>query len=52
MDNKEAYPFLLKQMLQKIGSNPKTSDEFSFGFNGWKSATISLLERIFGNELA
>jgi len=53
MDKNEAYIFLLKQQLEKlenIGSNPKTSDEFSFGINGWKSATISVLERIFGKD--
>lgn len=53
MDNKEAYLFLQRQQLEKldkIGLNPKTSDEFSFGVNGWKGATISVLERIFGTE--
>jgi hypothetical protein len=50
---KEKYLLLLNRQLtelDKIGSNPKTQDEYSFGVDAWKSSTISVIERIFGTE--
>lgn len=32
--------------LEKIGMNQATQMEYSFGVDAWKSATISILERI------
>lgn len=47
----ERYIELLNRQLkelEKVGSNPLTAKEFSFGVDAWKSSTISILERIFG----
>ena len=44
---------LLKRQLEelrKVGNNPQTKSEYSFGVEAWKSSTISILERIFGKE--
>lgn len=44
---------LLKRQLEeldKIGTNPSTQNEYSFGVDAWKSSTISILERVFGKE--
>jgi hypothetical protein len=49
----EKYIELLKRQLQeldKIGTNPATVSEWSFGVEAWKSSTIAILERIFGQE--
>lgn len=49
----EKYIELLKRQLrelEKVGSNPATNSEYSFGVDAWKSSTIGILERIFGPE--
>jgi hypothetical protein len=49
----EKYIQLLKRQLlevDEIGTNQLTNSERSFGVDGWKSSTISILERIFGPE--
>ena len=49
----EKYIELLKRQLHeldKIGTNPATVSEWSFGVEAWKSSTIAILERIFGQE--
>lgn len=49
----EKYIKLLQRQfaeIEKIGKNPLTIREKSFGVDAWKSATISILERIFGKE--
>ncbi|NOU45865.1 MAG: hypothetical protein HOO86_02245 [Bacteroidales bacterium] len=50
---KDKHLLLLNRQLtelDKIGSNLKTKNEYSFGVNAWKSSTISVIERIFGTE--
>jgi hypothetical protein len=50
---KEKYLELLRRQiteLEKIGNNPSTNREFSFGVDAWKSSTIGIIERIFGRE--
>jgi len=49
----EKYVELLKRQLlelEKVGTNPSTVSEWSFGVEAWKSSTIAILERIFGQE--
>ena len=49
----EKYILLLKKQLveiDNIGKNQSTVDESSYGVEAWKSATISMLETIFGQK--
>lgn len=49
----EKYILLLKKQLEeveKIGTNQSTINERSYGVEAWKSATISILETIFGQK--
>ena len=49
----EKFILLLKKQLEeveKIGTNKSTVNERSFGVDAWKSATISILETIFGQK--
>ena len=49
----EKYIELLKRQLkelEKVGTNPATRSEYSFGVEAWKSSTIVILERIFGKD--
>ena len=49
----EKYILLLKKQLdevEKIGTNQSTVIERSYGVDAWKSATISILETIFGQK--
>lgn len=49
----EKYILLLKKQLEeveKIGTNQSTVNERSYGVDAWKSATISILETIFGQK--
>lgn len=49
----EKFIELLKRQLvelESIGKNLATSSEYSFGVEAWKSSTIAILERIFGQE--
>lgn len=49
----EQYLKLLQRQLselEKVGSNPATQREYSFGVQAWKSSTISIFERIYGKE--
>lgn len=50
--NEKHIKLLKRQLneLEKVGSNPETNIEYTFGVEAWKSATISILERIFGKE--
>ena len=50
--NEQSISLLRRQLneLNKIGTNPSTQREFSFGVEAWKSSTISILERIYGEE--
>ena len=50
---KEQNLALLRRQLdeiEKIGKNPRTIQDYSFGIDAWKSATISIIERIFGKS--
>ena len=50
---KEKYLELLRRQLaelEKIGKNPETASEYSFGIDAWKSSTIGIIERMFGKE--
>jgi hypothetical protein len=49
----DKYILLLQNQLEeveKIGQNKSTIDEHSYGVEAWKSATISILETIFGQK--
>ncbi|WP_313578765.1 hypothetical protein [Chishuiella sp.] len=49
----DKYILLLKRQLEeveKIGTNESTVNERSYGVEAWKSATISILETIFGQK--
>ena len=49
----EKYILLLKKQLEEvenIGTNQSTVNERSYGVDAWKSATISILETIFGQK--
>lgn len=48
--NEKNIELLRRQLteLEKVGANPATNSEYSFGVEAWKSSTISILERIFG----
>jgi hypothetical protein len=50
--NEKMIALLNRQLLEieKIGSNPATISDWSFGVDAWKSSTISILERIFGRD--
>lgn len=50
--NEKNIELLRRQLLllERIGTNPKTVSEWSFGVEAWKSSTITILERIFGGE--
>ena len=50
--NEQSISLLKRQLLEleKIGTNPETQKEYSFGVVAWKSSTISILERIYGKD--
>lgn len=50
--NEQSISLLKRQLseLERIGTNPDTQREFSFGVEAWKSSTISIMERIYGRD--